>query len=171
VPQKSLKLLFYSMAESEKRGPIEKTEKGWPVNPIGVVALIVFGLVIIFLIVKPLTQKQTTVLQQNQQDFSSGGSIISPLAGEIVRNNTLPIKLSVDDESNVAKVQFWAKAYADGSWKVIGEKSSAPYTYDWQIPTEYQNKSIAITTHIINKDDTVIKDPGGWREGIIILSK
>ena len=33
---------------AEKRGPIEKTEKGWPINPVGLVALIFFGLIIIF---------------------------------------------------------------------------------------------------------------------------
>jgi len=157
------------MTESEKRGPIEKTEKGWPVNPIGVVTLIIFGLIIIFLIAKPITQKQTTVVQQNQQEFGQGGAITTPLAGEIIRGSNLSIVLSVDDDTNVAKVQFWAKVYADGNWKVIGEKSSTPFTLDWQIPTEYHNKAIAITSHIINKDDSIIKDPGGWREGIIIL--
>ncbi|OGD98875.1 hypothetical protein A2W45_01515 [Candidatus Curtissbacteria bacterium RIFCSPHIGHO2_12_41_11] len=89
------------MAEvKEKRGPIEKTEKGWPINPIGVVALVIFGLVIIFLIAKPLTQKQTTILQQNQQEFSEGGTITTPQAGDIIRDSTLPISLSVDDQES-----------------------------------------------------------------------
>ena len=159
------------MAEvKEKRGPIEKTEKGWPINPIGVVALVIFGLVIIFLIAKPLTQKQTTILQQNQQEFSEGGTITTPQAGDIIRDSTLPINLSVDDQENVVKVQFWAKTYADGQWQVIGEKVSAPFTLNWQIPASFQNKAIAITSHIYTRDDQIIKDPGGWREGIIILS-
>ena len=51
----------------EKRGPVEKTEKGWPVNPIGVIALIIFALVVILLIVRPLFQQKTTILQQDQQ--------------------------------------------------------------------------------------------------------
>lgn len=157
--------------DQEKRGPIEKTEKGWPVNPIGVAALIVFGAVILFLIARPLFQQKTTIIDQNQQANSKGGNIINPKAGDIVRGSNLPITLSVDDEGKVAKVQFWAKTYADGTWQSIGEVTSAPYTLNWQIPASFQNKAIAITAHIYTKDDQIIKDPGGWREGIIILSE
>src|SRR3989344_9444277 len=160
------------MAEaSEKRGPIEKTKKGWPVNPVGVVALIVFGAIVIFLIARPLFQQKTTILQQDQQENAAGGSITEPTAGEIVRGQRLEISLSVDQHQNAQKVQFWAKTYADGKWTMIGEDTSAPFALDWQIPTEFRDKSIALTTHIYLKDSTIIKDPGGWREGIIILSQ
>ena len=70
---------------AEKRGPIEKGEKGWPVNPIGLAALIIFGLIIIFLIARPLFQRKATIIQQDQQQVSEGGNITAPQAGEIVR--------------------------------------------------------------------------------------
>lgn len=156
---------------AEKRGPIEKGQSGWPINPIGLVAVIFFGLIIIFLIVRPLFERQTTIIQQDQQQISAGGTITAPEAGDIVSNSSLPINLSVDNEDNVTKVQFWAKTYADGQWQVIGEIENAPFNLNWQIPESFQNKAIAITSHIITKDDQIIKDPGGWREGIIILSE
>ena len=160
------------MAEgTEKRGPIEKTEKGWPVNPVGVFALIVFGLIVVFLIARPLFRKNTTILQQDQQENAAGGSITKPTAGEIVRGQKLEITLSVDNPQNAQKAQFWAKTYADGKWTMIGEDTNAPFTLNWQIPAEFQNKAIAITSHIYTKDSQIIKDPGGWREGIIILSQ
>lgn len=153
----------------EKRGPVEKTEKGWPINPIGVVALAVFALIVILLIVRPIFQQKTTILQQDQQQNAAGGSITSPSAGEIIKGTKLTINLTVDEPSKVDKVQFWAKTYADGKWEMIGETASAPYSLNWQIPLNFQNKAIAITSHIYNKDGQIIKDPGGWREGIIIL--
>lgn len=153
----------------EKRGPIEKTQKGWPVNPLGVAALIVFGLIIIFLIAKPLiSQKPTSFVEQQT---SKGGKILTPLAGEIVKSEKLTIELSVDEPDKVQKVEFWAKTYADGKWEMIGEVASAPYKLHWSIPSQFQNKAIAITSHITQEDGQVIKDPGGWREGIIILSQ
>lgn len=154
----------------EKRGPVEKSDKGWPLNPIGVVILIIFAFVILFLIVRPLTQRQT-IIQQDKQIISEGGSIISPSAGAIIKENELTIDLSVDNESNVSKVQFWAKTYADGKWQMIGEVEKAPYSLKWKIPNVFHNRAIAITTHILMRDDQIIKDPGGWREGIIILSE
>jgi len=153
----------------EKRGPVEKTEKGWPVNPIGVVALVIFALVVIFLIVKPLLSQKAPSI--NEQVISKGGHLVTPNAGDIVKSDTLPIELSADEPQKVAKVQFWVKTYADGKWNMIGEVSQAPYRLNWKIPTEYKNKAIAITTHIITTDGADIKDPGGWREGIIILSQ
>lgn len=152
----------------EKRGPIEKGEKGWPINPLGVVALIIFALIAIFLIGKPLLNRSKPAL--NDQVNSTGGRLISPSAGEIVKNKNLTIELSTDEPQKTQKVQFWAKTYADGKWQMIGEAQTSPYKLDWQIPTEFQNKAIAITSHIYQKDGNVIKDPGGWREGIIILS-
>ncbi len=152
---------------AEKRGPVEKGEKGWPVNPIGVVALLVFALVVIFLIAKPLLSQKAPSI--NEQVVSQGGHLILPQAGDIVKGDTLPIELSVDEPQKVSSVQFWVKTYADGKWNMVGEVSKAPYKLDWKIPIEYKNKSIAITTHIITPDSTDIKDPGGWREGIIIL--
>ena len=92
------------------------------------------------------------------------------LAAFAFRSNNLLIELSVDEPQKVDKVQFWVKTYTDGKWQMIGEVKSAPYKLDWQIPSSYQNKSIAITSHIYQKDGQLIKDPGGWREGIIILS-
>lgn len=158
------------MADTEKRGPVEKGEKGWPVNPIGAVLLVVFGFVIIFLIVKPLvSQKASSGI--DQQSVSQGGKITTPLAGDLVKTDMLPIEVSVDEPQKTDKVQFWVKTYADGKWNMIGEVTSAPYKLDWKIPSEYKNKAIAITTHIITKDSKDIKDPGGWREGIIILSQ
>ncbi len=157
------------MAEaSEKRGPIEKTESGWPINPVGVVALIIFGLVIIFLIVKPLLLQKAPSI--NEQVISKGGTITQPAAGDIIRSDTLPIELSADEPKKVAKVQFWVKTYADGKWNMIGEVSQAPYRLNWKIPPEYKNKAIAVTTHVVTTDGADIKDPGGWREGIIILN-
>lgn len=153
----------------EKRGPIEKGANGWPINPIGAVALLIFGLVIIFLIVKPLLQTKSQPIQLQEQSNSAGGKITSPNAGDIIRNHKVLLSLSVDEPQKVEKVQFWAKTYADGKWQMIGEISSSPYQFDWQIPPNFQNKAIAITSHISQKDGLIIKDPGGWREGIIIL--
>lgn len=153
----------------EKRGPIEKGEKGWPINPFGVVALIIFALIIIFLIARPLLSRSKPSL--NEQVNSTGGRILSPQAGDIVKTNKIAIELSVDEPQKARKVQFWAKTYADGQWQMIGEAQSAPYNLDWQIPPEFQNKAVALTSHIYQKDGNVIKDPGGWREGIIILSQ
>ena len=156
--------------DTEKRGPIEKGKKGWPINPFGVTVLALFGLIIIFLIAKPLFNGKVATIQ-NEQGNATGGTISAPTAGEIVKSDKLTIILSVDNPPNIQKVQFWAKAYAGGTWQVIGEKDSEPYTLDWQIPPGFQNKAIAITSHIFQKDGNIIKDPGGWREGIIILSQ
>lgn len=152
----------------EKRGPIEKGEKGWPINPFGVTALIIFVALVTLLIVRPLLERKPPSL--SEQTTSPGGRILSPTAGQIVRDGALTIELSVDEPQKVQKVQFWAKTYADGKWQMIGEVTSPPYKLDWQIPASFQNKAIAITSHILQKDGNVIKDPGGWREGIIILS-
>ena len=156
--------------EKEKRGPIEKGEKGWPINPLGVFALVVFLLIVALLIVRPLfVQKASSV--NPEQGNAPGGRILTPTAGEIVRGNSLKLNLSVDNVDDTQKVQFWAKTYADGKWQMIGEVKTAPFILDWQIPTEFENKAIAITTHIYQKDGDIIKDPGGWREGIIILTQ
>ena len=156
--------------EKEKRGPIEKGEKGWPINPLGVFALVVFLLIMVLLIVRPLfVQKAATV--SSEQGNAPGGRIISPVPGEIVRGGSLKLNLDVDNVDETEKVQFWAKTYADGKWQMIGEVKTAPFVLDWQIPTEFQNKAIAVTTHIYQKDGDIIKDPGGWREGIIILAE
>ncbi len=154
----------------EKRGPIEKGPKGWPINPFGVVALIIFGLIIALLIIRPLFGRKTQIIDQNQNANAQGGSLISPQAGEITRSANITIQISIDEPQKVQKVQFWAKTYADGKWQMIGEVTSAPFSLNWQIPEEFKNKSIALTSHIYQKDGNVIKDPGGWREGIIILS-
>lgn len=153
----------------EKRGPIEKGEKGWPINPFGVIALIVFTLIVIFLVVKPLLRQKTVTITPEQTN-SPGGKIAAPQAGDIVRTSTLPVELKVDSPENVEKVQFWVKTYSDGKWQMIGEVTSNPYKFDWQIPDSYKNKAVAITTHIYKKNGEITKDPGGWREGIIILS-
>ena len=155
----------------EKRGPVEKTEKGWPINPVGVVALALFAFVIIFLIARPLINRAgPQVINVTEQQTAEGGQITSPKAGEIINTNTLTIKLSIDEPTKVQKVQYWAKTYADGKWQMIGEVTTAPYDLTWQIPASFQNKAVAITSHIYQTDGNVIKDPGGWREGIIILS-
>lgn len=156
---------------TEKRGPIEKGEKGWPINPIGAIALVIFALVIVFLIARPLFQQKTTILQQDQQQNATGGTITSPKAGEIIKGSNLKIALSVDKVQDVDKIQFWVKTYADNKWQMIAEIKNSPFELNWQIPTEFQNKAVAITSHIYKKDGSVIKDPGGWREGIIILSQ
>lgn len=155
----------------EKRGPVEKTEKGWPINPVGVVALLAFALVIVFLIVRPiLSRSNPQVINVTEQETAEGGQITSPKAGEITRSGTLNIQLSIDEPNKVQKVQYWAKTYSDNKWNMIGEVAQSPYNLNWQIPTEYTNKAIALTAHIYQTDGNVIKDPGGWREGIIILS-
>lgn len=156
---------------AEQRGPIEKSEKGWPINPFGVVALVIFALVVVFLIVRPLIKQKATVPVPLEQGNAAGGKIVSPQAGEIIRSDKVSLELDVDDGSNVEKVQFWAKTYADGRWQVVGEASGAPFKLEWTIPAEFQNKAIALTSHIYQKDGEIIKDPGGWREGIIILSQ
>lgn len=155
---------------SEKRGPIEKGPKGWPINPLGVVALAIFGLVIVFLIIKPLLSNKTTIVISEQEN-AAGGQIVIPTAGQIVRSDQMTIELSADEPKKVQKVQFWAKTYADGKWQMIGEVESEPFRLNWQVPTEFQNKAVAITSHIYTRDGEIIKDPGGWREGIIILSQ
>lgn len=154
---------------TEKRGPIEKGEKGWPINPFGVITLIVFGVIIVLLIARPLVLQKSTNI--TEQQISQGGKITSPNAGEIVKGDKLTIELSVDEPQKAQKVEFWAKTYADGKWEMIGEVTSAPYKLNWQIPSQFQDKAIAITSHIYTRDSNVIKDPGGWREGIIILSE
>lgn len=153
----------------EKRGPIEKGPKGWPINTLGVIALAIFAAIAVFLIAKPLYQRSKP--SPSVQTISSGGRLLSPQAGDIIRANKISIELSVDEPPKAAKVQFWAKTYADGKWQMIGEVTSAPYKLDWSIPAEFQNKAIALTSHIYQKDGKTIKDPGGWREGIIILNR
>lgn len=152
----------------EKRGPIEKGPAGWPINPLGVVALVIFGLIIVFLIIGPLLSRKTTIVISEQQ-HSTGGQIISPVAGEVIKSDKMAIELSVDEPAKVQKVQFWVKTYADGQWQMIAERTLAPFKLDWSIPKEFQNKAVAVTSHIYEKDGNIIKDPGGWREGIIIL--
>lgn len=154
----------------ERRGPIEKGPKGWPINPFGVVALVIFGLIVLILIVRPLIQQKAQVVLQ-EQSTSPGGRIISPTAGQITRSNQMTIELAVDEPEKVEKVQFWAKTYADGRWQMIGEVTSSPFKLDWQVSEAFQNKAIAITSHIYQTDGQLIKDPDGWREGIIILSQ
>src|SRR3989344_1942933 len=150
---------------SEKRGPIEKGEKGWPTNPLGLVILFIFALIVVFVVIKPLlSQKKEEIIQQN----SAGGRIITPQAGDIVRENLISIELSVDEPQKVQKAQFWAKTYADGKWQMIGEAAQLPFKLEWSIPPDFKNKAIAITSHIYTNDGNIIKDPGGWREGIII---
>lgn len=153
----------------EKRGPIEKTAKGWPINPLGVAALIFFALIIIFLVIRPLIEQKTS--RENQQQNSTGGHINRPLAGEIVTSKNLQIEFSPEGNIKVAKVEYWAKTYADGNWQMIGAVASAPYQLDWSIPESFQNKAIALTVHLYTQDGKLIKDPGGWREGIIILNQ
>ena len=147
----------------EKRGPVEKTAKGWPINPLGVVVLILLVAVAAFFIAKPL------ISQKLQQQGKITAQLISPSAGQIVREATLPVELSIADSKNVAKVEFWAKTYTDGNWQVIGEDDTPPYRIEWQIPENFRNKAIAVTTHIIDKKGQTTQDPGGWREGIIVL--
>ncbi len=154
----------------EKRGPIEKGEKGWPINPFGVVILLVFAVIAILFIIRPLLSRTSNIQISSQSTNSTGGRIISPNSGEIVKSNKLGIELSVDELQKVQKVQFWVHTYSDGKWQMIGEAQESPYKLDWQIPAEIQNRAIAITAHIYQKDGNVIKDPGGWKEGIIILS-
>lgn len=150
----------------EKRGPIEKTQKGWPINPLGVVVLIVFVAIVTFLIAKPLFSRNLAPVKPQVS-----AQIATPQAGQIVKGNTLPIELFLDNTSKVAKVQFWAKTYVENKWEIIGEVSTFPFKIDWVVPSNYQNKAVAITTHIYLKDGSLIQDPGGWREGIIILSQ
>ena len=156
--------------EKEKRGPVEKGEKGWPINPLGVFALIIFLLIVALLIVMPFFIQKTTSVSPEQGN-APGGRILAPSAGEIVKGNSLKLNLDVDSAGEADKVQFWAKTYADGKWQMIGEVNTAPYVLDWQIPAEFENKAIAITAHIYQKDGDIVKDPGGWREGIIILAE
>src|SRR5437870_12403442 len=113
----------------EKRGPIEKTDKGWPINPFGVVALAIFGIVVAVFIVRPLVnQKAPAIVDQSQN--SKGGKIATPSAGDMVRSKDLKVELSIDDPSKVDKIQFWAKIYANGQWQPIGEVKTAPYVLD-----------------------------------------
>lgn len=139
---------------TETRGPIEKGSKGWPINPFGVVALIIIVLAAAFLIGKPLLNRGSIEVANNGNN-SRGGRITNPQSGEIVRSNNLTIELSVDNPSDIEKIQFWANAYADNNWEVIGESSTAPYQLNWQIPQNYQNKAVAITSHIFTKDGNV----------------
>lgn len=153
------------MAEiPEKRGPIEKGKQGWPINPFGVIALLLFAAVVVFFIIRPIASQKLPV-----QD--SGAEIVAPKAGEIVKGETLVIQLSVKESDQVEKVQFWTKTYVDGKWQMIADDDSPPFQIEWSIPASYQNKAIAITSHLYLKDGQIIKDPGGWREGIIVLSE
>jgi len=150
----------------ERRGPVEKTKKGWPINPLGVVVLLIFIAVVAFLVVKPLLSRSLTTAKP-----PVSAQIATPQAGQIVKGEKLPIELSVNNSSKVAKVQFWAKTYVENKWEIIGEVSTFPFKIDWVVPSNYQNKAAAVTAHIYLKNGDVIQDPGGWREGIIILSQ
>jgi hypothetical protein len=157
------------MAEEthEKRGPIEKGEKGWPINPVGLIAVLILLGIIGFLIIKPLLSPKSP----SSTNYNPGGNITSPKNGDIIKGPVLPITLLPDNQANVQKVQFFVKTYADGKWQMVGEDESAPYTLEWSIPADTQNKAIAVTTHIFTKDGKEITDPGGWREGVILLSQ
>jgi len=137
---------------------------------LGVFALVIFLLIVVLLIARPLFVQKTTSVA-TEQGNAPGGRILAPSSGEIVKGNSLKLNLDVDNAGETQKVQFWAKVYADGKWQMIGEVNTAPYILDWQIPAEFENKAIAVTTHIYQKDGDIVKDPGGWREGIIILSQ
>lgn len=149
---------------AQKMGPVEKTKNGWPINPLGVAVLVVFVIITAFLIAKPL------IAQKFPSKAAVMAQISSPQAGQTIKGDKLPIELSVSDAAKVEKVQFWAKTYVDNKWEPVGESLSWPFKLEWQVPASYQNKAIAITSHIYLKDSKVIKDPGGWREGIIILN-
>lgn len=149
----------------EKRGPVEKTQKGWPINPLGVVVLVIFIAVVAFLIAKPLLSRSLSGAKP-----AVTAQIATPQAGQIVKGEKLPIELSVDNSLKVAKVQLWAKTYVENKWEIIGEVSTFPFKIEWVVPANYQNKAIAVTSHVYLKNGNVIQDPGGWREGIIILS-
>lgn len=149
----------------EKRGPIVKGPKGWPVNRLGVVILVFFATILIFLVIMPLSNKKS-----EPEIYPTTARITSPQSGQIIESETLPIELDLKDSSEVAKVQFWVMAYVDNKWEMIGEVQSAPFFLDWEIPDSYRNKAIVITSHLYYKDGTIIKDPGGWREGLILLS-
>lgn len=155
--------------QSEKRGPIEKSPRGWPINPFGVAALLIFAAVIVFLIVRPLINR-TNLAVPGEKTASFQGRIVTPQAGEIIRQDKLILELEVDQPENVHKIQFWLKTYINGNWQMIGEVKSSPFKLDWPIPPEIRNKAVAVTAHIYKKDGNIIKDPGGWREGIIILA-
>src|SRR3989344_706789 len=99
--------------EKEKRGPIEKGEKGWPVNPLGVFALVIFLLIVALLIVRPLFEKKATSVNPEQGN-APGGRILTPSAGEIIRSDSLQLKLDVDNVAEADKVQFLAKTYVAG---------------------------------------------------------
>lgn len=149
----------------EKRGPVAKGEKGWPINPLGIVVLLVFVLLVGLLVAKPLLNKSGNESVKSPID----GEITSPKAGAIVQDPTLPMELKIDDSSKVTKVVFWVKTYVDNKWEIVGEDDSAPYQIDWEIPQIYRGKAVAVTTNVLTKDGATVKDPGGWREGIIIL--
>lgn len=155
----------------ETRGPIEKSAAGWPINPFGVAALVIFAAVVVFLIVLPVARQRRApddIIREQQNN--PGGQLVSPQAGEIIKSGIMTIELAPTNPSNVKKVQFWAKIYANNKWEMIGEATSAPFKLDWTIPDTFGNKAIAVTSHIETNDGQVIKDPGGWREGIVILS-
>src|SRR3989304_7419697 len=94
--------------EKEKRGPIEKGEKGLPINPLGVFSLVVFLLIVVLLIVRPLFEKKATSVNPEQGN-APGGRIISPTPGQIVKGGSLQLKLDVDNVSETDTVTFWAK--------------------------------------------------------------
>ncbi|MEX2027963.1 MAG: Ig-like domain-containing protein [Candidatus Curtissbacteria bacterium] len=150
---------------AQKMGPVEKTKNGWPINPLGVAVLVIFIIITAFLIAKPM------ISQRFPSKAAVMAQIASPQAGQIVKGDKLSIELSVSDASKVEKVQFWAKTYVENKWEPIGEATSWPYKIEWQVPASYQNKAIVLTSHIYLKDSKIIKDSGGWREGIIILSQ
>ena len=152
----------------ERRGPIEKGEKGWPINPVGLVAILILLGIIGFLILKPLLSNKSSSSSTN---YNPGGNVSTPKNGDIIKSTILPIVLIPDNPGNVQKVQFFVKTYADGKWQMIGEDTSSPFSLEWAIPADTQNKAVAVTTHIFTKDGKEITDPGGWREGVILLSQ
>ena len=87
------------MAEEthERRGPIEKGEKGWPINPVGLVAILILLGIIGFLILKPLLSGQ----KSQTPNYNLGGNISTPKNGDIIKDATLPIVLVPDNPSNV----------------------------------------------------------------------
>ena len=83
----------------EKRGPIEKSKKGWPINPFGVVALVIFGAIFILFIARPLLSQKTIVVQPEQGNASRSIALSNQNRAMLLEAKSPPLRQAISSKA------------------------------------------------------------------------